>query len=741
MGSVVGIPSTRVSDLFIRQRVVSQMLSDQLDLFRIQTQLSTGHRIQMPSEDPGAALRIISLQRLLERKEQVQTNLRTNQSYLTATDTALSTVSSLLAEARGVALGAVGTTVTDAQREAAAQQIQSTLGQLVDVGNQKFRDRYLFAGAGTATRPFEITGSNLVRYLGDEGKLSSYSDIDALFYTNYHGSEVFGAISQPVLGTADLNPILTSNTRLADLRAGQGITRGSLAISDGSTTSIIDLSSAKTIGDVAALIGAGAGAITLSVAVTPTGLRIDGTPAAPLTIREVAGGTTARELGIYTTTPTDTIVGSDLDPILRLTTPLADILGGAFDKQSGLQILNGGETHVLSFADAETVEDVLNTLNASDAGVLAEINQDATGINVRSRLSGADFAIGENGGTTATQLGLRTFTTQTRLDDLNFGRGVEDCPGTDFTITRSDGGAIDVDVSGLETIGEVLDQINTLSGGTLQARLAAYGNGIELVDQTSGSGTLTVSRVFPSTAATGLGLIPQGQESSSASSPGATATAAMVSAGPNNDLIFSSLAAGTELNGVTVVFQDTGVEAVNYDPVARTLTFDIIALLAGDPAAGALFTASLDPADGAPNDGTGFVQDGLTASLSGGSQILTGSDVNPLETEGVFTALSRLYAALKANDVLEVQRAIDLLDRETVNFNFTRAELGAQQQGLENVGQRLESENVDLQAALSQDLDSDIAETISNLTARQTAFEAAMKSTAAIFQMTLLDYL
>ena len=765
MGSVIGIASTRVSDTFIRQRAVSQILANQAALLRLQTQLSTGRRIQTPSEDPAAASRIISLQRLLEQKEQVQTNLRTGQSYLTATDAALSTVSDSLNEARSVALGAVSTTVSDEEREAAALQVEQTIRRMLAVGNQQFRGRYLFAGSGTTRGPFEMASSSLVQYLGDEGRLSSYSDIGALFDTNLHGSEVFGAISQPVLGTADLDPVLTFDTRLADLRGGLGITRGSIAVSDGSSTSTIDLSAAETIGDVAAMIRAGSGAIDLDVEVAPTGLKLVGAPATLLTIREVAGGSTARELGILATTPANTIVGDDLDPILRLTTRLADVLGTrsyavvrssgadndiifeadaagaasdgikivfdddgsvvvpgldevasydpiartltvtvktgqtqaqhlvaaveaayalgsvpltarldpldeqnggqgiidvtppggtagetsggsgtAFDQGSGLQIVNGETTHVLSFADAETIEDMLNILNGSAAGVLATINENATGIDVRSRTSGADFMIGENGGTTASQLGLRSFIAETRLEDLNFGRGVADRPGTDFTITRSDGVQIDVDVSGLETVGEVLDLINGLGGGTLQARLAVYGNGIELVDQAAGSGTLTVTRTFPSMAAIDLGLIPAGQQS------------------------------------------NTGI-------------------------------------------------------TSGGSQTLTGSDVNTLETEGIFTALLRLYVSLKDNDVLGIQQAVGLLDQQTAVMSFSRAELGARQQGVESMQLRLESENVDLQAALSEDLDADLVKVISDYTAKQIAFEAALKSSAGTLQMTLLDYL
>ena len=42
-------------------------------------------------------------------------------------------------------------------------------------------------------------------------------------------------------------------------------------------------------------------------------------------------------------------------------------------------------------------------INGSAAGLSAEVNADGSGIDVRSRLSGVDFAIGENGGQTATR--------------------------------------------------------------------------------------------------------------------------------------------------------------------------------------------------------------------------------------------------------------------------------------------------------------------------------------------------
>ena len=93
----------------------------------------------------------------------------------------------------------------------------------------------------------------------------------------------------------------------------------------------------------------------------------------------------------------------------------------------------------------------------------------------------------------------------------------------------------------------------------------------------------------------------------------------------------------------------------------------------------------------------GLIPPGHASAESDTVGLLTGSDVNPLETEGIFTALLRLERALLTNDNLEVQRAIDTLDAQVIKVNFARAGLGARQQGLDVMTDRLESENIDLQ--------------------------------------------
>ena len=120
---------------------------------------------------------------------------------------------------------------------------------------------------------------------------------------------------------------------------------------------------------------------------------------------------------------------------------------------------------------------------------------------------------------------------------------------------------------------------------------------------------------------------------------------------------------------------------------------------------------------------------------------LTGADVAPLEVEGVFNSLTRLCDALMNNDITEIQRAIDMMDEDINRLTFGRAESGAREQSLDVLERRLEDENVDLQNVLSLEIDTDIIEAASRLTALQTSFEASLRTIAQSFQLSLLDFL
>lgn len=652
MASIYPVPIGRTSDALLQQRLLTTVQSGQADLLRLQDQLSTGRRITSPSDDAPAALRAIALQRLLEQRDQTRVNLTASQSYLDATDAALSDVSQLLSDIRATALSVTGTTATNEQRANAAAEVRRALQQLVDVGNTKFRGRYLFAGSRSNVPPFALQ-DGLVVYRGNQSNLQSLGR-DSLLTTSINGVETFGGVSSEVLGTADLNPALTLNTKLADLRGGQGLELGSFILSDGTTTKTIDIRSAVTVGDVVRLIESNPPAgrqISVSLATGGLTIDIDDAGGGNLTVREIGDRKTAASLGILSPAGTGVgpLVGQDVNPRVTTTTRLSDLLAGVgFDQTAGLQLVSNGQTFTVDLQNAVTVEDVLNAINGAGANLSAEINSQGTGINVRSRSSGVDFQIGENGGTTAADLGIRTFTRKTRLSDLNHGLGIATTSGTDFVIQRKDGTQLPIDVSSAFTVGDVLDLINNHPGNqdpltAVVARLRTVGNGIELVDANSaGTETLAVSKQFSSNAAVDLGLVAAGQSS---------------------------------------------------------------------------------------------------AAASGSPETLSGRDVNPRETGSVFNSLVRLSKALESNDIGAVQRAVNLLDADFDRVTSARAEVGAQGQQVDAILQRLDTEQVQLRDTLSKDIDVDLVQAISALTAQQASFEASLRLIGQTFQLSLLNFL
>ena len=137
----------------------------------------------------------------------------------------------------------------------------------------------------------------------------------------------------------------------------------------------------------------------------------------------------------------------------------------------------------------------------------------------------------------------------------------------------------------------------------------------------------------------------------------------------------------------------------------------------------------------------GFVPAGQTEDCQHDADVLQSEDRHTLETDSVFNTLLRFARRSRTNN----DRGDRPVARATGHGYQPRelrpAEIGTRLQNLEVIEHPLEDENVQLQAALSQDIDVDLVEAISNLTARQYAFEASLRSTASLMQLSLLNFL
>ena len=76
----------------------------------------------------------------------------------------------------------------------------------MNIGNQQFDGRYLFAGSNTTVAPFTTTASGDIQYNGNNKNLTSFSDVNLTFATNVTGAEAFGAVSAPSTAPTSTRP-------------------------------------------------------------------------------------------------------------------------------------------------------------------------------------------------------------------------------------------------------------------------------------------------------------------------------------------------------------------------------------------------------------------------------------------------------------------------------------------------------------------------------------------------------
>jgi len=521
----------RVPNLLASRIALGGIQGTNRELLLLQVRLASGKEFSRPSENAIGASTVTVLEDAIERRDQRIRNLSQADATLGALDAALADVADILQEAKGIGLSQIGVGSDEATRRNQATVIDSMLGSLTSIANRDLRGIHVFGGDAHATAPFSGLLGGL-RYtgtgLGMRADLGLASDIRVTM----SGEQAFGALSGRVKGDRDLDPSLTLSTRLSSLNGayGNGVRAGSIEVEVNGTVSTVDLSDADSVGDIVNRISAAIQATDpgATVAIDPaSGDRIAITPSAATTviIRDSNSTTTAGDLGLSGTYPGGaTTTGLDLNPRITELTRL-DSLSGMTLPLGEIVIRNGGQARRFDLSTYTTVQDFQNAVVASGIGVRVEIAEDGTRLNVRNELSGATMSVEELGGTTATELGIRSFAGSTLLSDFNEGRGIRQADGAidpttglpdpaadrDLRITLKDGRAFEVELEGDLTVQDALDSINAAAAAAgvtpaeFTAALASTGNGIELSDATTGTNTL-VEDINNSSAATDLGI-------------------------------------------------------------------------------------------------------------------------------------------------------------------------------------------------------------------------------------------
>jgi len=140
----------------VGMRMIAGVQQNLEELVRAQERMSTGKKINRPSDDPTAANRVMEMRIALNHNYQWSRNITDGLSWLYETDAALDDATGLLQKAREIAVQGATDTLTDEDRKVLARQVEGIIDGMIKVANSQLGGKYIFAGAETATRPYTV---------------------------------------------------------------------------------------------------------------------------------------------------------------------------------------------------------------------------------------------------------------------------------------------------------------------------------------------------------------------------------------------------------------------------------------------------------------------------------------------------------------------------------------------------------------------------------------------------------
>jgi flagellar hook-associated protein 3 FlgL len=198
------ITALDVSDL----RFLASVNQIQTTAEQAQEQISSGLRLQSPSDDPADVSASILTSAELGQTEQVQTNLGLVTSEVNSGEQALEDATSVLQNVNTLGTQGLSGTQAPAQLSTLASQVQASLEELVGDANTSVEGRYVFSGDDYMVAPYSLdatqpngvsayAGSAATRQIMDaNGSTFAISESgDEIFDNASPGASVFAAVN------------------------------------------------------------------------------------------------------------------------------------------------------------------------------------------------------------------------------------------------------------------------------------------------------------------------------------------------------------------------------------------------------------------------------------------------------------------------------------------------------------------------------------------------------------------
>ena len=159
----------RVTNRLMADTVLNSLYKNTQQLFKLQEVVSSGKRINRPSDDPVGTGKILDYRKLLSSIDQYKENITRGKTQIELTESCLEAIDDLVLKARRIAVEqSAGELET---RPTAAQEVKNIYDQILQLANTRLGNTYILSGHQTDTAPFSRDTDYNATYHGDDGDL------------------------------------------------------------------------------------------------------------------------------------------------------------------------------------------------------------------------------------------------------------------------------------------------------------------------------------------------------------------------------------------------------------------------------------------------------------------------------------------------------------------------------------------------------------------------------------------
>lgn len=148
----------RITNSMMVNSLNRNLNNNMINLDKQQRLLSTGKKLNSPSDDPAGLVTSLRLRTNMNENEQYLKNIGEAEDFLDTTDSALKNVNDILQRVRELTVQAANGTSDISSREAISKEITQLNEQLKLIANTTYGTKYVFAGRNVTEQPCQNNG-------------------------------------------------------------------------------------------------------------------------------------------------------------------------------------------------------------------------------------------------------------------------------------------------------------------------------------------------------------------------------------------------------------------------------------------------------------------------------------------------------------------------------------------------------------------------------------------------------